>query len=81
MPSLAPAGIGVPWERHLVRYEAANRLHKKMLRVSKLVSKLGREVEDKAHSATRPDPASLVQAHRYLYRAQAARLAQEGWRR
>ncbi len=62
---------GRPWEPHLVRHEVANRLHKKTLRVSLLIERLGRHLERDDRS-TRPDPAHLVQARRYLYRAQAA---------
>jgi len=70
LPSSAPRHIGVPWERSLGRYQEANRLHKKMLRVSRAVHGLEREIKAGAHSAVRPDPTLLVQARRYLYRAQ-----------
>lgn len=72
LPSWAPDEVGVPWERHLVRYEEANRLHKKMQRVSRCVRDLNRAVETEAHSPHRPDPSLLSQARRYLYRAQHA---------
>jgi len=72
LPSWAPEDVGVPWERHLVRYEEANRLHKKMQRVSRCVRDLDRAVTHEAHSSHRPDPALLSQARRYLYRAQHA---------
>ena len=70
LPSSAPRHIGVPWERHLARYVEANRLHKKMLKISRQVHRLEREVKEGAHSVLRPDPAMLVQAKRYLHRAQ-----------
>jgi hypothetical protein len=71
LPSLAPPGISVPWERFLVRYESANRLHKKMLRVSQLIGKLDRYVRDDT-APLRPDPTLVEQARRYLYRAQSS---------
>ena len=70
LPSSAPSHIGVPWERNLARYDEANRVHKKMLKVSREVHRLDREVKEGAHSALRPDPNLLVQARRYLYRGQ-----------
>lgn len=70
LPTVAPPGSEVPWERHLVRYDAANRLHKRVLRVSRLVARLGRRVAEGGAEA--PDPAVLLQARRYLFRAQAS---------
>ncbi len=70
--AFAPRSVGLPWERNLMRYDEANRLHKRMLRVSTMVDKLARQVKDDAHSDIRPDPSQLEQARRYLYRAQAA---------
>ncbi len=70
LPTSAPAHIGVPWERNLSHYDEANRVHKKMLKVSREVHRLDREVKEGAHSALRPDPTLLVQARRYLYRGQ-----------
>ncbi|MBW1879651.1 MAG: DUF1926 domain-containing protein [Deltaproteobacteria bacterium] len=71
LPTLASAGIPVPWERFLVRYEGANRLHKKMLRVSRLIEKLDRYLRDDG-APLRPDPTLVEQARRYLYRAQSS---------
>lgn len=68
----APKVAGVPWERHLVQYPEAARLHQKLMRVSRMVDKLDRLVKHGAHTVRRPDPSQLEQAHRYLYRAQAA---------
>jgi len=70
LPSSAPRGVEIPWERHLVRHEEANRLHKKMLSVSRQMAGLEREIRDGEQSAIRPDPALLAQARRYLHRAQ-----------
>ncbi len=70
LPVAAPFGAPPPWERTLVRYRSADRLHKKMLRVSRLVEKLDRYAEDE--SVRRPDPGQIEQARRYLYRAQTA---------
>jgi 4-alpha-glucanotransferase len=72
LPSSAPSHVGVPWERHLARYEEANRLHKKMLHVSRQVANLAFAVRGKVATGARPDPSALVQAQRYLYRAQRA---------
>jgi hypothetical protein len=70
LPSGAPPPIVVPWEHHLVRYDAAGRLHKRAQRVSKLVDRLARRLtEDRSD---RPDPAIVLQARRYLYRAQSS---------
>jgi len=71
LPGRAPAGVTPPWERFLARYEGANRLHKKMLRVSRLVGKLDRYVHDNG-APIRPDPTLVEQARRYLYRAQSS---------
>lgn len=51
-------------ERHLVVHDLANRLHKRMIRVSRLVDRIDPDREGL-------DPSRLVQARRYLYRAQA----------
>ena len=72
LPSCAPRKIGVPWERFLARYDEANRLHKKMLRVSRTTHKLERAVKEGSVTGERPDPSMLLQAHRYLHRAQTA---------
>jgi hypothetical protein len=58
-----------PWERHLLDHPAADRLHKKMLRVSR---QLARWRSDLASGELRPDPDAEVQAERYLLRSQAA---------
>lgn len=66
-----PAGAegAHPWERHLLEHPAADRLHKKMLRVSR---QLARWRADLATGEVRPDPDAEVQAERYLLRAQGA---------
>lgn len=74
----ASRALGVPWERHLVRYPEANRLHKRMLRVSARVHRLGQRIEQQAHDHRRPDPSALEQARRYLYRAQATQVYWHG---
>jgi hypothetical protein len=66
------AGDPHPWERALLRYDEANRLHKRMLRASRLVERLDKMVKDGGPGGFTPDPSQLVQAHRYLYRAQSA---------
>jgi hypothetical protein len=58
-----------PWERHLLDHPAADRLHKKMLRVSR---QLARWRADLSGGELRPDPDAEVQAERYLLRAQSA---------
>lgn len=72
LPSGAPSGQTVPWERCLLRYEEANRLHKRMMRASRLVERLERMVKEGGPGGWKPDPSQLVQAHRYLYRSQSA---------
>jgi hypothetical protein len=72
LPSGAPREQLVPWERCLLRYEEANRLHKRMIRVSRLVERLDKMLKEGGPGGWRPDPSQLVQANRYLYRAQAA---------
>jgi hypothetical protein len=58
-----------PWERHLLDHPPADRLHKKMLRVSR---QLARWRGDLGGGETRQDPDAEVQAERYLLRAQCA---------
>ncbi len=70
LPSTSPGTNDAPWESHLVRYDAADRLHKRVLRVSRLVGRLARRLEESR--VDRPDPAVVLQARRYLYRAQAS---------
>lgn len=70
LPSMAGASLQTPWEQHLVRYDAANRLHKRVLRVSRLVGRVARRLDEPRND--RPDPAVVLQARRYLYRAQAS---------
>lgn len=72
LPCAGPRETLVPWERTLVRYEEANRLHKRMIRASRLVERLDRSIRDGDTRGFRPDPSALVQARRYLYRAQGA---------
>lgn len=78
LPSGAPREQLVPWERCLLRYEEANRLHKRMVRVSRLVDRLSAMIKDGDTGGFRPDPSQLVQANRYLYRAQAAPVYMHG---
>ncbi len=69
---LAPSvrsSMSVPVASTLVRYVEANRLHKKMLRVSRLTSKLRRLSTDE-NAERRPDPTRIQQIERYLHRAQ-----------
>jgi hypothetical protein len=70
LASWAPTIVGTPWERHLLATPESDRLHKKMLRVSRLVSRLEREVDRAAHGDVGPEPDRLVQAQRYLHRGQ-----------
>lgn len=58
-----------PWERYLLDHPPADRLHKKMLRVSR---QLARWRGDLGAGEVRPDPDAEVQAERYLLRAQSA---------
>jgi len=70
LPSWAPAGVVVPWDRRILEHGAADRLHKRMLRVSRLLTRLTKRVRRGDPDA--PDPDQLLQARRYLHRAQAA---------
>ncbi len=70
LPSWAPEGVGVPWERRILENPAADRLHKRMLRVSRLLTRLTKRVRRGDPDA--PDPDQLLQARRYLHRAQGA---------
>ena len=72
LPSMAPEGMLSPWEAYLARYDEANRLHKRMLRVSAVISKLERRIKADPYAEDCPDPSQLVQAQRYLYRSQSA---------
>lgn len=72
LPSGGPREQLVPWERSLIRYEEANRLHKRMLRVSRTVERLADAVHQGDGAVARPDPQDLAQAARYLFRAQGA---------
>jgi len=71
LPAAAPEGSPVPWEQVFIKYEAGDRLHKKMLRVSRLVEKLDRYAEEDG-DRPRPDPGDVEQARRYLYRSQTS---------
>lgn len=66
------------WATSLLRYEEANRLHKRATRASRLIERLERMVKEGGIGGHRPDPSQLVQAHRYLYRAQAAEVYGHG---
>jgi len=70
LPSWAPEEVGVPWERQLLQSPQADRLHKRMLRVSRLLTRLSKRVRRNDPDA--PDPDRLLQARRYLHRAQGA---------
>lgn len=68
LPSWAPAEVGFPWEQRLLRSPQADRLHKRMLRVSRLLTRLGKRI--RRHDPDAPDPDRILQARRYLHRAQ-----------
>jgi hypothetical protein len=68
LPSWAPPEVGCPWEHRLLRSAAADRLHKRMLRVSRLLTRLSKRI--RRHDPDAPDPDRIVQARRYLHRAQ-----------
>ena len=70
VPTTGVGNDSMPWESQLVRYDAADRLHKRVLRVSRLVGRLARRLDEQRPD--RPDPATVLQARRYLYRAQAS---------
>lgn len=72
LPSSAPVGQPVPWERWLAALPEANRLHKRMLQVSADVHSLGRIIRASGHTTNRPDPALFVRATQSLHRAQHA---------
>ena len=78
LPTMSPATVLVPWERYLARYDEANRLHKRMLWVSRTIRKLDKRIAADRYAEDCPDPARLVQAQRYLYRAQAAHVYWHG---
>lgn len=69
LPSCSPPERDHPWERHFVDHPEADRLHKKMLRVSRQLARLEKEAEI---GEVKADPDAVVQATRYLYRAQGA---------
>jgi len=70
LSSWAPEAVGVPWERLLLRSAEADRLHKRMLRVSRQLMRLGKRIRRNDPDA--PDPDQVIQARRYLHRAQGA---------
>lgn len=70
LPSWAPPEVGLPWEQRLLASPQADRLHKRMLRVSRLLTRLHKRIRRNDPDA--PDPDRIVQARRYLHRAQAA---------
>ncbi len=80
MPMVAPAAIGVPVARALTRYVEADRLHKKMLRVSRLVERIERNIAREDDTGHRPDPTMLLQVQRYLHRAQNGEVYWHGTR-
>ncbi|MCA9493263.1 MAG: hypothetical protein KC621_25200, partial [Myxococcales bacterium] len=69
LPSCAPPDRDHPWERHLLVHPEADRLHKRMLRVSRQLGRWSNEVQK---GEARPDPDGRIQAERYLLRAQGA---------
>ena len=70
LPSWAPEEVGTPWERQLLVSAQADRLHKRMLRVSRLLTRMGKRI--RRHDPDAPDPDQILQARRYLHRAQCA---------
>ncbi|MCA9571353.1 MAG: DUF1926 domain-containing protein, partial [Myxococcales bacterium] len=68
LPTGGPEGL---WETRLLQDAGADALHKRMLRVSRLVRRLERTVEGSTYTDDGPDPMRLEQANRYLYRAQS----------
>lgn len=68
LPSGSSNGL---WEARLLDDDGADALHKRMLRVSRQVRRLGAVVDASTYSDEGPDPMQLRQARRYLYRAQA----------
>lgn len=60
------------WQRVLLAEAGADRLHKRMLSVSRLVRRVAETIDRTKHVDGGPDPRQLEQARRYLYRAQAA---------
>jgi alpha-amylase len=68
----ASGAAELPWERTILRRPEAVWLHRRMLRVSRMVERLDRAVHGGSPNDRRPDPSQLEQAHRYLYRAQSA---------
>lgn len=68
LPSGGREGL---WESRLLEDDGADGLHKRMLRVSRLVRRLASVVDASSYSDEGPDPIQLRQAQRYLYRAQA----------
>jgi hypothetical protein len=78
MPSGGPKDTPVPWERCLLRYQEGNRLHKRMIRTSRLIERLERAARPDGPEPSRADPNDVLQAHRYLFRAQAATIYNHG---
>lgn len=60
------------WEQVLLGDAGADRLHKRMLSVSRMVHRVETNVERSKHEDGGPDPRQLEQVRRYLYRAQSA---------
>lgn len=64
--------VGPPWESFLVRYDEANRLHKRVLRTSLALFLARKKLEKRPEAGARPPEAALVAAHDDLLRVQGA---------
>ncbi len=65
-------GVVAPWERFLLRYEEANRLHKRMLLVSEQLVRLRNRIRETPPAKRRALKEALDAATLHLYSAQAS---------
>ncbi len=66
------AVVGAPWESFLVRYDEANRLHKRVLRTSVKLWQARRKLKDRADPMLTPADSAMALAREELFRAQGA---------
>ena len=71
-PDSVGLGIAAPWERFLVRYEEANRLHKRMLLVSAQLVRLRNRIRETPPAKRGALKEALDAATLHLYSAQAS---------
>lgn len=74
LSELRPWITGPPWEATLVRYDEANRLHKRTLRTSALLHQTRRKLKDRGDPMGACQIPALEQARQDLFSAQGAEL-------